>query len=106
MVEMRFFTRVNVTDVKVRGTATRGEKIDYQSYKFEGKIPGGLAALSDYHLVSKVIKLLAAFLPSCLRWAETELQCSYFRRDGQTFTKQNRFPSWPHESYQHTETVL
>ena len=34
---MRFFTRVNVTDVKVRGTATRGEKIDYQSYKFEGE---------------------------------------------------------------------
>ena len=37
VVEMRFFTRVNVTDVKVHGTATRGEKIDYQSYKFEGE---------------------------------------------------------------------
>ena len=34
---MRFFTRVNVTDVKVHGTATRGEKIDNQSYKFEGE---------------------------------------------------------------------
>ena len=37
VVEMRFFTRVNVMDVKVHGTATRGEKIDYQSYKFEGE---------------------------------------------------------------------
>ena len=38
VVEMRFFTRVNVTDVKVHGTATRGEKIDYQSYQFEGEV--------------------------------------------------------------------
>lgn len=37
VVEMRFFTTVNVTDVKLRGTATRGEKIDIQSYKFEGE---------------------------------------------------------------------
>ena len=36
---MRFFSRVNVTDVKLRGTATRGEKIDFQSYKFEGESP-------------------------------------------------------------------
>ena len=33
---MKFFTTVNVTDVRVRGTATRGEKIDIESYNFEG----------------------------------------------------------------------
>ena len=33
---MKFFTTVNVSDVKVRGTATRGEKIDIESYTFEG----------------------------------------------------------------------
>lgn len=36
VVEMKFFTTVNVTDVRVRGTATRGEKIDIESYNFEG----------------------------------------------------------------------
>ena len=36
VVEMKFFTTVNVTDVRVRGTATRGEKIDIDSYNFEG----------------------------------------------------------------------
>ena len=35
---MKFFTTVNVTDVKVHGTATRGEKIDVESYQFEGWI--------------------------------------------------------------------
>eukprot|EP00092_Neocalanus_flemingeri_P006866 GFUD01007412.1.p1 GENE.GFUD01007412.1~~GFUD01007412.1.p1 ORF type:complete len:1065 (+),score=241.14 GFUD01007412.1:250-3444(+) len=35
-VEMKFFTTVNVTDVKIHGTATRGEKIDMESYQFEG----------------------------------------------------------------------
>ena len=35
-VEMKFFTTVNVTDVKIHGTATRGEKIDVESYEFEG----------------------------------------------------------------------
>ena len=34
---MKFYTTVNVTDVKVRGTATRGEKIDIAAYQFEGK---------------------------------------------------------------------
>ena len=42
-VEMKFFTTVNVTDVKVHGTATRGEKIDVESYEFEGK--DGIVAL-------------------------------------------------------------
>jgi len=37
-VEMKFFTTVNVTDVKIHGTATRGEKIDVESYEFEGKM--------------------------------------------------------------------
>ena len=37
VVEMKFFTTVNVTDVRVRGTATRGEKIDIESYNFEGR---------------------------------------------------------------------
>ena len=36
-VEMKFFTTVNVTDVKLHGTATRGEKIDVESFNFEGK---------------------------------------------------------------------
>ena len=38
VVEMKFLTTVNVTDVKIRGTATRGEKIDIDSYKFEGGV--------------------------------------------------------------------
>ena len=38
VVEMKFFTTVNVSDVKVRGTATRGEKIDIESYTFEGNM--------------------------------------------------------------------
>ena len=38
VVEMKFLTTVNVTDVKIRGTATRGEKIDIDSYKFEGRV--------------------------------------------------------------------
>ena len=37
-VEMKFFTTVNVTDVKLHGTATRGEKIDVESYHFEGEV--------------------------------------------------------------------
>ena len=56
---MRFFTRVNVTDVKVRGTATRGEKIDFQSYKFEGESVRPL-------VVSLVLKLIKSF-PSVAR---------------------------------------
>ena len=36
VVEMKFFTTVNVSDVKISGTATRGEKIDKVSYQFEG----------------------------------------------------------------------
>ena len=59
MLEMRFFTRVNVTDVKVRGTATRGEKIDFQSYKFEGE--SGMPLL-----ISLVLKLIKSF-PSVAR---------------------------------------
>ena len=59
VLEMRFFTRVNVTDVKVRGTATRGEKIDFQSYKFEGESVRPL-------LVSLVLKLIKSF-PSVAR---------------------------------------
>ena len=35
---MKFYTTVNVTDVRVHGTATRGEKIDVESYTFEGKL--------------------------------------------------------------------
>ena len=35
---MKFFTTVNVTAVKLFGTATRGEKIDLESYAFEGRI--------------------------------------------------------------------
>ena len=35
-VQMQFLTTVNVTAVKLFGTATRGEKIDLESYTFEG----------------------------------------------------------------------
>ena len=38
IVEMKFFTTVNVTEVKIKGTATRGEKIDIESYQFEGEV--------------------------------------------------------------------
>ena len=38
VVEFKFFTTVNVTDVKVHGTATRGEKIDRAAYQFEGEL--------------------------------------------------------------------
>merc|ERR1712241_942628 len=48
VVEMRFFTTVNVTDVQVRGTATRGEKIDIQSYRFEGEMVKLLRNKSDF----------------------------------------------------------
>ena len=34
---MKFFTMVNVTAVKQFGTAARGEKIDLESFQFEGK---------------------------------------------------------------------
>lgn len=34
--QMKFLTTVNVTAVKLYGTATRGEKIDLESYAFEG----------------------------------------------------------------------
>jgi predicted RND superfamily exporter protein len=37
-VEMKFFTTVNVTAVKLFGTATRGEKVDYESFDFEGML--------------------------------------------------------------------
>ena len=37
-VEVKFFTTVNVTAVKLFGTATRGEKIDHQGFAFEGKM--------------------------------------------------------------------
>jgi len=37
-VQMRFLTTVNVTAVKLFGTATRGEKIDVESYTFEGEM--------------------------------------------------------------------
>jgi len=57
VVEMKFFTTVNVTDVRVRGTATRGEKIDIESYNFEGEMvkllqnrtffPPGLSSLTN-----------------------------------------------------------
>ena len=36
-MEMKFFTMVNVTAVKQFGTAARGEKIDLESFQFEGK---------------------------------------------------------------------
>ena len=35
-MRMQFLTTVNVTAVKLFGTATRGEKIDLESYTFEG----------------------------------------------------------------------
>ena len=34
IVEMKFFSTVNVTEVKIKGTATRGEKIDIDSSHF------------------------------------------------------------------------
>jgi len=37
-VRMQFLTTVNVTAVKLFGTATRGEKIDLESYTFEGEM--------------------------------------------------------------------
>ena len=35
-VEIKFYTTVNITDVKLHGTAARGEKIDQESFQFEG----------------------------------------------------------------------
>ena len=35
---MKFYTTVNITDVKIHGTAARGEKIDKESFDFEGKL--------------------------------------------------------------------
>ena len=43
---MKFFTSVNVTAVKMYGTATRGEKIDHESFAFEGKM---IELLTDKH---------------------------------------------------------
>ena len=37
-VEIKFFTKVNITAVKMFGTASRGEKIDQESFDFEGKL--------------------------------------------------------------------
>ena len=37
-VEVKFFTTVNITAVKKFGTASRGEKIDQESFDFEGKL--------------------------------------------------------------------
>jgi len=48
IVEMKFFTTVNVTEVKIKGTATRGEKIDIESYQFEGEMLKLLQNRSDF----------------------------------------------------------
>jgi len=48
VVEMKFYTTVNVTDVRVHGTATRGEKIDVESYTFEGEMVKLLQNRTDF----------------------------------------------------------
>lgn len=35
-IEVKFYTTVNITAVKMFGTAARGEKIDQESFDFEG----------------------------------------------------------------------
>ncbi|XP_023339853.1 patched domain-containing protein 3 isoform X2 [Eurytemora carolleeae] len=37
-VELKFYTTVNISSVKLYGTASRGEKIDQASYDFEGAL--------------------------------------------------------------------
>jgi Niemann-Pick C1 protein len=37
-VEIKFFTKVNISDVQLHGTASRGEKVDVISYNFEGEM--------------------------------------------------------------------
>ena len=52
VVEMKFYTTVNVTDVRVHGTATRGEKIDVESYTFEGEwIAKTYCSIAHWNLV-------------------------------------------------------
>jgi len=64
-VEMKFFTTVNVTDVKLHGTATRGEKIDVQSYEFEGQLVSLLQNRSQFPSgVSSVVNIQRQFFDS------------------------------------------
>merc|ERR1719334_1508816 len=35
-MEVKFYTTVNITAFKLYGTASRGEKVDYDSYAYEG----------------------------------------------------------------------
>lgn len=64
-VEMKFFTTVNVTDVKVHGTATRGEKIDVESYQFEGQMVSQLQNRSWFPAgVSSLVNVQRQFFDS------------------------------------------
>ena len=47
-VEVKFYTTVNITNVKIYGTAARGEKIDKESFEFEGLLIDALGNKSDF----------------------------------------------------------
>ena len=47
-VEVKFYTTVNITAVKMFGTASRGEKIDQESFDFEGKLVEVLTDKSSF----------------------------------------------------------
>ena len=47
-VEVKFYTTVNITAVKKFGTASRGEKIDQESFDFEGKLVEVLTDKSSF----------------------------------------------------------
>ena len=54
---MQFLTTVNVTAVKLFGTATRGEKIDLESYTFEGTSSSISSTLSHLYFSKNVIRV-------------------------------------------------
>ena len=38
LLQVKFYTTVNITDVKTHGSAARGEKIDADSFELEGRL--------------------------------------------------------------------
>ena len=38
LIQVKFYTTVNITDVKTHGSAARGEKIDTDSFELEGRL--------------------------------------------------------------------
>jgi len=47
-VEIKFYTTVNITDVNIHGTAARGEKIDKESFEFEGILIDNFVNRTDF----------------------------------------------------------